>query len=141
MCQEFRYFNPCKWDKCGEEWMGWLRARSTMAAFWTHGLFRDEMRGFELNAKAKTLNIHQIQGRAGKHSDWCWHVDGSSKSALSKRDGNGDVSCPCDYYVCQLWAASEYSLKQDEARSGHVHTLRFDFESGPALFPVSGCLG
>lgn len=73
------------------------------------------MRCFELNAKAKTLNIHQIQGQAGKHSDWCWHVDGSSKSALRKRDGNGDVSCPCDYYVCQLWATSEYLLKQDEA--------------------------
>lgn len=97
----------------------------------------DEM----LNAKAKTLNIYQIQGQAGKHNDWCWHVDGSSKSALSKRDGNGDVSCPCDYYICQLWATSEYLLMLDEACSGHVHTLRFDVESGPALFPVSGCLG
>lgn len=90
--------------------MGWLRACSTMAALWTQGLVRDEMRCFELNSKAKTLNIYQIQGRTGKHNDWCWHVDGSSKSALSKRDGNGDVSCPCDYYVCQLWAASEYLL-------------------------------
>lgn len=43
-CQEFRYFTPCEWYKCGEEGRERLSACRRMAELWTQGLLRDEMR-------------------------------------------------------------------------------------------------
>lgn len=44
---------------------------------------------------------------------------------FSEQDGNGPVSCLCDYYVCQLRAKPGYLSEQNQAYSGCVQTLWF----------------
>lgn len=35
-------------------------------------------------------------------------LTGFQTALFSEQDGNGSVSCPCGYDVCQLWAKPEY---------------------------------
>lgn len=44
---------------------------------------------------------------------------------FSEQRGNGSVSCPWNYYVCQLRAKPGSLSEQDQACSGCVHTLWF----------------
>lgn len=52
-------------------------------------------------------------------------LTGLQTALLREQDGNGSVSRPSAYDVCQLSAKPEYFSEQNKACCRHVHTLWF----------------
>lgn len=73
---------------------------------------------FELSASARRLT--RSKGRRVNTVIGVGMLTGLQTALFSEQDGNGSVCCPCDYYVCQLWAKPEYLSEQNQAWFGLV---------------------